>query len=164
MLPAKIKIGAANAVTTESLGLIYLSSDDILGAPVKDFEATSYPEEEGEHIIPKTVDAPFDYKVTFCVTSPVTIGQTTYSDANAVIDYFNSQICPKTDGIRNVAKVEFTSKYKKVKIVGYPKPLSEVKTFWRDMRTGTSNKDVAVVELVIRVVKPSDCNFNFTYV
>lgn len=66
MIRVRIKIGSGSIVdTADTYGLVYLDSDKRVGAEQKEFEATSYPEEEGEHIIPKTVDAPFDYKAKF---------------------------------------------------------------------------------------------------
>ena len=66
MITARINIDGTIR-DTQYYGLVYLDSDKVVGAPSKDFESTSYPEEEGEHIIPRTVDAAFDYKVKFFI-------------------------------------------------------------------------------------------------
>lgn len=47
MITVRLKIGSGSAVDTQQYGLVYVSSDNILGPIVKDFEVTSYPEEEG---------------------------------------------------------------------------------------------------------------------
>ena len=156
MLTARIKIGEGNGdpVDTQNYGLIYLSSDNIMGAPVKGFEETSYPEQEGVNICTKTVDDAFDYKVTFFIQA------TSLASANDKIAAFNAMLYTQTQGsdIKDFKKVEFYNDYKRQKIVGYPQPMSEAKDFWRDMNNQVN--DIVIVEWTIRVVKPSDCVFN----
>lgn len=157
MIKVRVKIGSGNVVDTESTyGLVYLDSDKRFGAPSKGFEATSYPEEEGEHIVPKAVDAAFDYKVKFFVRS------TSLSNANALISAFNSALhgTASATGEKEYYQVEFYNDYKKHKIVGYPNEIAEATEFWRDPSNQVN--DVVVVEWTIRVNKPSLCNFNLT--
>ena len=71
MLTARIKIGDGEIKDTRDYGFVYLDSDKRVGADSKGFESTSYPEEEGEHIIPKTVDAAFDYNVKFFIITQI---------------------------------------------------------------------------------------------
>ena len=67
MLTAKIRIGAGAVTDSLDYGLVYLDSDKRVGADQKAFETTAYPEESGEHILPKTADEPFDYTVKFFI-------------------------------------------------------------------------------------------------
>lgn len=154
MLTAKIKIGSGSVVDTQTYGLVYLDSDKVTGAPSKGFESTSYPEEEGEHIIPKTVDAAFDYKVKFFIQA------TSLKDANQRISEFNASLYTKSGDVKTYKQVEFYNIYKRHKIVGYPSEISEATEFWRDMKNQVN--DVVVVEWTIRVNKPGLCNFSYT--
>ena len=147
----------------ETIKLVYVSADRRFAAEVKDFDTTTYPEQEGENIIAKTVDAPFDYKVKFYVDVEARSNQgALLSNANAKIAAFNALLSTQdnTTKVRTFKQVEFYDLYKKVKIVGYPKPISEATDFWRDS-SGKAH-DVVVVEWTIRVVKPSLCSFNYT--
>lgn len=164
MIRVRLKIGdgASNPVYTDTTyGLVYLDSDKRMAAPTRAFEKTSYPEEEGEHILPKTVDEAFDYKVKFFI-DPRHIGgpQSTLQTANDTIKAFNDEILPldQTTGERTALVVTFYNDYKRHMIVGYPQPIAEAKEFWRDKRNQIN--DVVVVEWTIRVTKPSLCNFN----
>lgn len=152
MITVRLKIGSGSIVDTQTLGLIYLDSDKRIGAPSKGFESTSYPEEEGEHIIPKTVDAAFDYKVKFFIQA------TSLKDANAIIDDFNASLYTKSGDVKTYKQVEFYNDYKRHKIVGYPSEIAEATDFWRD-RDNHLN-DVVIVEWNIRVDKPSLCDFS----
>ena len=67
MLTVRLKIGSGNVTDTTTYGLVYLSADNRVGADIKGFESTSYPEQAGENLMPKTVDAPFDYKISFFI-------------------------------------------------------------------------------------------------
>ena len=156
MLTARIRIGNRELVDTRDYGLVYLSSDNIMGPPAKPMEETSYPEQEGVNISPKTVDDAFDYKVTFFVQAG------NLDTVNEKIRLFNSLLYsqkPNSD-VKTFNKVVFYNDYKRQKIVGYPKPISDAKDFWRDKRNMLN--DIAIVEFTIRVVKPSECLFNNT--
>lgn len=155
MLTARIKIGSEEIRDTRYFGLVYLSSDHVMGAPIKGFEETSYPEQEGVNICPKTVDDAFDYKVTFFIQAD------SVDSANEKIRFFNSVLYePPEQGsdVKTYHKVEFYNDYKRQKIVGYPQPISEAKDFWRDKRNQVN--DIVIVEWTIRVVKPSECDFS----
>lgn len=156
MITVRLKIGDGNIVDTQTYGFVYLDSDKRVGSPVKEYDVTTYPEEEGEHIIPKIVDAPFDYKVKFFVQA------TSLADANALITAFNNLLYTQTSGsdVKTFKQVEFYNDYKRHKIVGYPQPISEATDFWRDRRNQLN--DIAVVEWTIRVTKPSLCDFSLT--
>lgn len=154
MITVRIKIGDGPILDTQEYGLIYLDSDKKVGPESKGFESTSYPEEEGEHIIPKSVDAAFDYKVKFFVQG------TSLEDANAKIDAFNTMLhsAPTELGVKTYYQVEFYNDYKRHKIVGYPNEISEASEFWRDKKNQV--QDIVVVEWTIRVTKPSLCDYS----
>ena len=154
MLTARLKIGDGATTDTRTYGLVYLSSDNVVGAPIKDIEETSYPEQEGVNISPKVVDASFDYKVTFFIQAD------SLESANAKITAFNNLLFTKPidSDVKTLKKVEFYNDYKRHKIVGYPIPISEAKDFWRDRRDQVN--DVVVIEWTIKVTKPSECVFN----
>ena len=154
MLTARLKIGDGATTDTRTYGLVYLSSDNVVGAPIKDIEETSYPEQEGVNISPKVVDASFDYKVTFFIQAD------SLESANAKITAFNNLLFTRSVGsdVKTLKKVEFYNDYKRHKIVGYPIPISEAKDFWRDRRDQVN--DVVVIEWTIKVTKPSECVFN----
>lgn len=154
MIKVRIKIGSGSIVDTEdTYGFVYLDSDKRFAAETKGFEATSYPEEEGEHIIPKTVDAPFDYKVKFFVQAD------TLNNANAKIKAFNDALYSPTQGstVKTFNKVVFYNDYKQQRIEGYPMPISEATDFWRDPSNQVN--DIVIVEFTIRVTKPSLCEY-----
>lgn len=156
MIKVRLAIGSAEPQDTEQgWGLVYISSDHRFEADTKDFDTTTYPEQEGENIIPKIVDAPFDYKVKFYVNAEGAL-----ENANQKIAAFNADLYTKSGDIKTYKQVSFYNDYKKVLIVGYPKPISEATDFWRDSK-GKAH-DVVVVEWTIRVTKPSLCNFNLT--
>lgn len=154
MITVRLKIGDGAIQDTRELGLVYLDSDKRFGAETKGFEATAYPEEEGEHIIPKSVDAAFDYKVKFFIQAD------SVDNANAKIAAFNASLYSKEadSDIKTFKQVEFYNDYKRHKIVGYPQPIAEATDFWRDPDNQVN--DVVVVEWTIRVTKPSLCDFN----
>ena len=141
--------------TADNYGLVYLSADSRFHAPIKQREVTTYPEQEGENISTKTVDDAFDYKVTWFVKAEGSLG-----NANAVIAKFNALLYYQVDDIKTFKQVTFYNDYKKVKIVGTPSPIQEATEFWRD-QSGKQH-DVVQVEWVIRVSKPSLCDFNLT--
>lgn len=165
MLTARIKIGDAYIADTRDYGLIYLDSDKVVGPQSKGFETTQYPEEEGEHVIPKTVDAPFDYKVKFFIDPSVPAGtppeNSTVSQKirafNNTLFYYVTDLGGQETSVKEYNKVVFYNDYKRHKIVGYPKEISEATEFWRD--PSNQLNDIVVVEFTIRVVKPSECNF-----
>ena len=146
--------------TIDGYGLVYVSADRIFSAPIKEFEKSSYPEEEGEHLHPKTTFEAFDYKVTWFVKVDGSLGSThpSLSNANAIIARFNSRLHSQEGDVKTFRQVTFYDDYKKVKIVGTPSPIREATEFWRD-QSGKQH-DVVCVEWVIRVSKPSLCDFN----
>lgn len=156
MIKVRLQIGDGDILdTVEGYGLVYVSADSRFDAPIKEFEKTSYPEQEGENISAISVDDAFDYKVTWFVKADGSV-----DNANAVIAQFNALLYDKVSDIKKFKSVAFYNDYKKVKIVGVPKPISEATEFWRDVN-GTQH-DVVQVEWIIRVSKPSLCDFNLS--
>lgn len=155
MITVRLKIGSGSIEDTQTYGLVYIDSDKVVGPQSKGFEATEYPEEEGEHIIPKTVDAPFDYKVKFFIKA------TSLADANKLIDTFNASLYTPgpNSSVKTYSQVSFYNDYKRHKIVGYPNPISEATDFWRPQGTGHLD-DIVIVEWTIRVTKPSLCEYS----
>lgn len=153
MIKVRLQIEDGEILDTETAyGFVYLDSDKRVGAPSKGFEKTSYPEEEGEHILPKTVDDAFDYKVKFFIQA------SSLKNANDRIADFNALLYTKSGDVKTYKQVTFYNDYKRHKIVGYPSEISEAQDFWRD-RTNQLN-DIIIVEWTIRVNKPSLCDFN----
>lgn len=158
MIRVKIKIGSGTAVDSfDTYKFIYLSSDNRLSAPLKEFEQTSYPEQEGVNIFPKTVDDTFDYKVEFLVESGGSL-----NTANSRIKTFNNALFSQATGsdVKEFKRVTIYNPHKNVSITGIPEPIQEASDFWRD-HTGAASS-YARVEWTIHVDKPSECNFSYT--
>ena len=156
MIRVRLKIGSGELLDTiDGYGLIYISADSRFAAPIKEFEKTSYPEQEGENILANTVSDAFDYKVTWFVKADGSLG-----NANGVIAGFNSLLYTQEGDVKTFKQVTFYNDYKKVKIVGTPSLIQEATEFWRD--ANGKQHDVVCVEWVIRVSKPSLCDFNLT--
>lgn len=156
MITVRLQIADGNIVdTADTYGLVYISADSRFAAPIKEFERTSYPEQEGENILAKTVSDAFDYKVTWFVKADGSLG-----NANAVIARFNSLLYDQEGDVKTFKQVTFYNDYKKVKIVGTPSLIQEATEFWRD--ANGKQHDVVCVEWVIRVSKPSLCDFNLS--
>lgn len=155
MIKVRLQIDNGDILDTiDGYGLVYVSSDHRFEAPIKEFDKTSYPEQEGENIIAKTVSDVFDYKVKWFVKADGSLG-----NANKVIANFNKLLYTTTDGnIKTFKQVVFYNDYKKVKISGTPSLIQEATEFWRD--ANGKQHDVVCVEWTIRVSKPKLCNFN----
>ena len=154
MITSRIKIGDDVIYDFESkFGFVYISSDNVFAAPIKDFEKTSYAEESGVHILPLTNDNEFEYKAQFFINAKGSVDV-----ANWKIEEFNSSLFEEYNGLKRFKEITFFNDYKGVKIVGYAQPVQKATEFWRD-RNGKQH-DVVCVELIIHVVNPSLCNFN----
>lgn len=155
MITVRLQIADGEVKDTASeYGLVYLEADSRFAAPTKGFEESTYAEQSGSNIDPKTVDDKFDYKVKFFVKTDGDIG-----NANAIIAKFNALLYTKdANNIKTFKQVTFYNDYKKVKIVGYPKPIEEATEFWRDSRGRQA--DVVCVEWTITANDPTLCDFN----
>lgn len=158
----QIPYNAASTATVldafKEYGLLYLDADERLAPPIKGFEKTTYAEEEGEHTDPKTVDDAFDYKAKFLVQAK----NSDLENANIIIRDFNRRLYTQAGDVKTFHQIAFYNDYNRVKIVGYPEPISEATDFWRDKHGNVA--DAVQVELTIRVSKPSLCDFALTNV
>lgn len=154
MIRAFVSANGASVDTFDGYGMIYLSSDHVFAAPTKGFESSSYAEEEGEHILPETVDAPFDYKVRFLVMGSL-------GAANEIIRRFNSSLytVKNVDGgqVKEYKEIAYTNSFKRHTIVGYGMPITEATEYYRDRRGRQA--DAVIVEWTIHVTEPSKCSF-----
>lgn len=154
MIKVRLKIGDGKILdTADAYGLVYVSSDHRFEAPIKEFDKTSYPEQEGENSLDKTVRDAFDYKVEWFVKANKSL-----DNANKVIANFNSQLYTQEGDVMTFKQVSFYNDYKKVLIVGRPSLIEEANDFWRD--ANGKQHDVVKVAWTIRVKNPSLCNFN----
>lgn len=157
MIKVRLQIGEGTVFDTiDQYGLVYLSSDTIFSAPLRPFEVSKYPEQDGENTHPVTVYEPFDYKVKFFIQAEPGL-----NNANQKIAAFNKLLYTENStGLKTFNRVTFYNDYKKVKIVGYPSLISEVDEddFWRDSAGRTT--DVVCAEWSIHVDKPQECDFN----
>lgn len=154
MIKVRLQIGDGEILdSVDGYGLVYISADSRFCAPLKAFESTSYPEQEGENVITKAVDDAFDYKVTWLVKADNSL-----ANANATIERFNSMLYEQVGDVKTFKQVTFYNDYKRAKIVGIPFPIQEASEFWRD--ASGKQHDVVQVSWIIRVNKPSLCDFN----
>lgn len=156
MIRVRLQVGGEKILDTyDAYGLMYVSSDTLFEAPLKEMEKTTYPEQEGENLSVKTVSDAFDYKVEFFIEARQNI-----NSANQVIYNFNRLLYDMDGDVKIFKQVTFYNDYKKVKIVGIPSLIQKATEFWRD--ASGKQHDVVCVEWVIRVSKPSLCDFNLT--
>ena len=159
MITARIQIENGQILDTyEGHGMIYMSADNRMEAPIKKRDTTSYAEEAGEHVDRRTVQDAFDYKVKFLIEAP----NKNLQNANAVIAKFNRLLYAQevNSVIRTYKTVALYDDYKRVKIVGLPEPIAEVEKLYR--RQSGEQMDCAVVELTIHVSNPTLCDFNMS--
>lgn len=154
MIRVRLQIGNDNVLDTiDGYMLIYVSADKRFEAPLKEIEKSSYPEQEGENSLDKTVRDAFDYKVRWFIKTEGTI-----VNANRIIASFNARLYTQDGDIMTFKQVKLYDDYKKVLIVGRPSLISEATEFWRD--ANGKQHDVVCVEWTIRVTNPSLCDFN----
>ena len=153
MIRARIQIENGEIYDiTEEFGFIYLNGDKKFAAPIKDFEETSYPEQAGVNIIPKTVDDAFEYRVVFFIKTD------SITRANKKISRFNSALYTQEGDVKTFKQITFYDDYKGVKVVGYPKPMADATEFWRDKNGNIA--DVVCCEWIIHANNPSLCEFD----
>lgn len=146
--------------TRDAFGFIYLESDKWLAAPTRAYAATSYAEQAGENIDPRTVEEAFDFKITF--VAEVTGGQIKNGlHVNTRIAALNDAMFSKAadSDILTARQVTIYDLTKHRKIVGYPKRIPEPKD---DDIFFSNNQELAVIELVLRVTNPNLCDFDYT--
>lgn len=158
MIYARIQIGDGETEDTFAAHkLIYKESDHRTEAPIKKRDVTTYAEQAGENIDPRTVQDAFDYKVQFIIDAQ----NTNIANVNAIIAAFNAKLYTQKSGsgIRTYKEVTFYNDFKRVKIVGLPEPIAECKELYRTV----NGYDCAIVELTIHVSDPTKCNFDEKY-
>lgn len=159
MINARLQIGNGEIKDLyATYGLVYLASDNRFAAPTKGFATSTYAEQSGENIDPRTVDDAFDYKISLLVEAP----NKNLENANEVIRKFNELMYSQGDdsNIKTFKTFTFYNDYKRVVITGIPSPISEANKddFFRD-KYGNVH-DAVVVELTLRVTDPTICNFS----
>lgn len=159
MIRARLQIDdGAIQDTFDAYGLIYLSADNVFAAPTKGYAKSSYAEQAGENVDPRTVDDSFDYSAKFIVEAY----NKNLMGVNAKIKEFNKLMYTKrTDSdIKTFKTFTFYNDLKRDKIVGIPQPIAEVgeDDFFRDKHGNI--KDAVVVELKLRVTNPNLCEYN----
>lgn len=155
MINVRLKIGdGAIEDTYAKHGLIYVSSDHRMEAPIKERDETSYAEEAGKHIDLRTVQDAFDYTVSFIISAH----NTNLDNVNAKIAAFNAKLYTQATGsdVRTYKEVTFYNDYKRVKIVGIPDPIAEAS----ELSRSKDGYDYAMVEWVIHVADPTKCDFS----
>ena len=144
----------------EAFGFIYLSSDNRFAAPTRAYETTSYAEEAGEHIDPRTVEEAFDFKIAFAtevLTGEIEGGVHVNTRVAAINNAMFSR--DADSDILTARQVTIYDLTKHRKITGIPKPIAEP----RDEDIFYShNQEFAVVELNLRVTNPKLCDFDFS--
>lgn len=154
MIKVRLQIDDGEILDTQdAYGLVYVSADKRFEAPLKEIEKTSYPEQEGENSLNKTVRDAFDYKVEWFIQA-----RNAVDNANSIIKAFNDQLYVQEGNVITFKRVSLYDDYKRVIIVGRPSLIQEANEFWRD--ANGRQHDVVKVEWTIRVTRPSLCNFN----
>lgn len=139
-----------------AFGFIYMDANERTAADEKECETESHAEEAGEHIDPRTVDAPFDYTAEFLIEAT----NQDLINVNAKIAAFNAavrEIVPDSD-IKRKKEITFYNLYNRVKIVGYPELIAVPKDVFH--ARNIKYMDYARVELKIRVNDPKKCDFS----
>lgn len=150
MIRVKVQFGHGAAVDTyDTFRMIYLSSDNRFGAPLKAMESTAYPEENGVHYYDKVAFDAFDYKIKFLVEG------TTLETVNDRIKAFNDRLISD----HRLQQITIYNPYKNTKIVGLPQPLAQATAFWVDSHGNKAG--AAQVELTVKVGQPDLCDFNY---
>lgn len=157
MIKVRLQIGnGAIQDTHKAYGLIYLKSDNRFAPPTKGFATTTYAEQAGENVDPRTVDDAFDYTVTFCIEAP----NRDVESVNAKIKAFNNLMFTRKDDIKTFKEFTFYNDQKNVKITGIPEPIAEAdKDDLKRYKINDTVYDFAVVTLKLRVNDPNKCDF-----
>lgn len=157
MITSRIQIGDGPIEDFQrKWGFIYIDADERTEAPIKKRDASSYAEEAGEHIDPRTVQDAFDYTAKFLIEAP----NRNRINANSKIAAFNKALYTQSPGsdVRTYKEITFFNDFNRVKIVGIPEPITEPTEFYR--RNSGDVMDCVEVELKIRVGDPSKCDFD----
>jgi len=111
-----IQIGNGDIVDISTLGFYLIKSDDLVTAPIKDYEKQEYPESASVELYPYTTKKPFDYSVTL-----LAIGK--QNEINNIVNSFWDslfEIIPGSD-LRKALPITIYNYWKGVQLTGYAK-------------------------------------------
>lgn len=153
MIRARIQIGKGEIYDAyDKYGFVYLDADERTAPDIQDYTTTKYVEDSVEFIDTRTIEVPFDYKVKFLVEAP----NGNFKSVNNKIDDFNKLLFNRGQGgMLYAQKVTLYNDLNRVKIVGYPKPVSEPTEVYHTGSYGGS--DWIAFELTIHVANPKEC-------
>ena len=153
MIRARIQIGKGEVYDAyDKYGFVYLDADERTAPDIQDYTSTKYVEDAEEHVDPRTIEVAFDYKIKFLVEAP----NGNYKSVNNKVDDFNTLLFTRDDsGVLNAQKITIYNDLNRVKVVGYPKPISEpTEVFHTDSYGGS---DWIALELTVHVSNPKEC-------
>lgn len=153
MIRARIQIGKGEIYDAyDKYGFVYLDADERTAPDIQDYTSTKYVEDAEEHVDPRTIEVAFDYKIKFLVEAP----NGNYKSVNNKVDDFNKLLFTRDDsGVLNAQKIAIYNDLNRVKVVGYPKPISEpTEVFHTDSYGGS---DWIALELTVHVSNPKEC-------
>lgn len=155
MIRASIQIDSGDIQdSVEGYNLIYMESDSHMAAPNKPYDTTSYIEEAGEHIDPRTVEAAFDFTIKFVAEVRPEDGE---SSVNSIIKQLNDAMFTRSaSGMLTAHRVTVYDHYKNRRITGYPQPISEPDGYYN-----VYGHQFAIIALELRVNDPPDCDFDY---
>lgn len=157
MSRAYIRIGdGALEDSRKRWGFVYKDADPRMGGDVKEFAASSYIEEAGEHTDPRTVEAAFDWGVRFVVTGT---NRNSVNSVNGRIAAFNRALYDTDEsGVRHYKRVTVVDESHRVSVTGIARPIGGISGFYRSRQRG--GLDVAEIEFRLRVDRPELCDWN----
>lgn len=150
MTGLRLRIGDGDVFDPRlNYGMELMEAENRFGPPKKAHAVSSYIDEPGEHIDPRTVADAFDYKIKVLITArrPDTVA--------TVINAFNGDI-KETDegGVDRYKTLSIILPGMDIMIAGIPDPIETPEDFftWR-------NEQCAVAEIKVRVNDPSKCRW-----
>ena len=143
-----IKVGDASIYDAEvSQGLYLIDCDDLIVAPIKEYEEQVYPESAAVEIWPYTTKAAFDYKVTLCKFGDCsTVNASVNSSYDSLFD-----ISSGTD-LRMAKLVTIYNDWKGVQVSGYAKTSPSAGNYPQLVQ---QEQSAYSFDLVLRVADPS---------
>lgn len=144
----------------EKWGFVYFSGDRRFAAPEKKRDESSYIEQAGANVDPRTVDDEFDYSAKFLIEAP----NKNLENANSKIRAWNEAVRERLSGsdIKRCKTVTFYDDYKRCKIVGIPEIIEDANEDDYYRQQNGNVMDCVVVELKIHVSNPNLCNFDMS--
>jgi len=148
--PCKISIKIADGSiydTETTYGLYLMDSDDLVIAPVKDYEVQSYPESAAVEIYPYTTKQTFDYKVTLLKFGDI-------STVNTSVNAFYDSLFEVSSGVdlRMAKAITIYNVWKGVQVTGYAKSTSATGNYPQLIE---AEKAAYTFDLVLQVADPT---------